>query len=74
MEKAEELLIQIYIQKDATLREVVEDHKKLENEIENFNKRIYLTPGEEIEKKNLQKKKLQKKEQIYKILTRYREG
>jgi len=73
MEKAEELLIQKYIHKDTELKKTVEDHKKLEGDIENFNRRIYLTTEEEIERKNLQKKKLQKKEQIYKILAKYRE-
>ncbi len=73
MEKAEELLIQKYIQQDIELKKIVEDHKKLEGDIENFNRRIYLTTEEEIERKNLQKKKLQKKEQIFKILAKYRE-
>ena len=72
MEKAEELLIQKYIQQDIELKKIVEDHKKLEGDIENFNRRIYLTSEEEIERKNLQKKKLHKKEQIFKILAKYR--
>jgi uncharacterized protein len=74
MEKAEELLIEKYIHQDAELRESVQEHKKLEEEIERFNKRIYLTSEEETEKKNLQKKKLQKKEQIYKIMSKYSGG
>lgn len=74
MEEAEEYLIQKHIQHDAELRDTVQDHKNLEMEIEKFNRRIYLTPEEEIVKKNLQKKKLQKKEQIYKILAKYKVG
>lgn len=74
MEKAEEHLIEQYIHQDAELRATVHEHKDLEAEIETFNRRIYLTSEEEIEKKNLQKKKLQKKEQIYKLLEKYREG
>lgn len=72
MEKAEELLIQKYIYQDAELSETVQEHKNLEKDIENYNKRIYLTPDEESGKKNLQKKKLQKKEQIFKLLAKYR--
>ena len=72
MEKADELLIQKHMHQDAELNKTVQEHKNLEKDIENYNKRIYLTPEEEIEKKNLQKKKLQKKEQIFKLLVKYR--
>ena len=72
MEKADELLIKKYINQDEELKNYVEDHKKLEADLENFNKRIYLTAEEEIEKKNLQKRKLRTKEQIYRILAKYR--
>jgi uncharacterized protein YdcH (DUF465 family) len=73
MEEADELLIKKYIHQDEELRNYVEDHEKLEADIENYNKRIYLTAEEETEKKNLQKRKLRGKEQIYRILHKYRE-
>jgi len=72
MDEADELLIKKYINLDEELKSYVEDHKKLELDLENFNKRIYLTAEEEIEKKNLQKRKLKGKEQIYRILSKYR--
>jgi uncharacterized protein YdcH (DUF465 family) len=72
MEEADELLTKKYIHQDEELRRYIEDHEKLESDLENFNKRIYLTAEEEIEKKTLQKKKLRVKEKIYKILARYR--
>ena len=72
MEQADELLTKKYIHKDEELKKYIEDHEKLEADLENFNKRIYLTAEEEIEKKTLQKKKLRVKEQIYRILARYR--
>lgn len=73
MEETDELLIKKYIHQDEELRNYVEDHEKLEADIENYNKRIYLTAEEEIEKKNLQKRKLRGKEQIYRILHKYRD-
>lgn len=73
MEGTEENLIQQYIHQDAELKRYVEDHKKLEADLEDFNRRIYLTPDEEMQKKNLQKKKLIGKEKIYKILEKYRQ-
>ncbi|MCX5845727.1 MAG: DUF465 domain-containing protein [Deltaproteobacteria bacterium] len=73
MEEADELLIKKYIHQDEELRNYIENHEKLEADIENYNKRIYLTAEEEIEKKNLQKRKLRGKEQIYRILHKYRD-
>lgn len=72
MEEADKLLIRKYIQQDEELKKYIEDHAKLEADLEDFNKRIHLSSEEEIEKKNLQKRKLRGKEQIYRILTKYR--
>jgi len=72
MEKTEELLIAKYIQQDNELRESVEEHRKFESALENFNKRLYLTPAEEVEKKKLQKLKLLSKDKIYQMLAKYR--
>lgn len=72
MEEADEFLTKKYIHQDEELRRYIEDHEKLESDLENFNKRIYLTAEEEIERKTLQKRKLRVKEKIYRILARYR--
>jgi len=72
MEEADEFLTKKYIHQDEELRRYVEVHEKLESDLENFNKRIYLTTEEEIERKTLQKRKLRVKEHIYRILARYR--
>ncbi len=74
MEKEDELLISKHIKSDAELRKYVEDHKKLETELEWFNKRVYLTPEEEMEKKKLQKRKLLGKDRIHEILSKYRQN
>ena len=49
MERSDEMLIERYIQQDGDLKQNVEDHRKLEAALADFNKRIYLTPQEEIE-------------------------
>jgi len=72
MEEVDEFLTKKYIHQDEELRRYIEDHEKLESVLENFNKRIYLTAEEEIERKTLQKRKLRVKEQIYRILAKYR--
>ena len=74
MERTDEMLIERYIQQDGELKQYVEDHRKLEFALEDFNKRIYLTPQEEIEKKKLQKLKLASKDRIYAILAKYRKS
>jgi uncharacterized protein YdcH (DUF465 family) len=74
MERTDEMLIERYIQQDGDLKQHVEDHRKLESALEDFNKRIYLTPQEEIEKKKLQKLKLVSKDRIYAILAKYRKS
>jgi uncharacterized protein YdcH (DUF465 family) len=72
MERTDEVLIERYIQQDGELKQNVEVHRKLETALEDFNKRIYLTPQEEVEKKKLQKLKLASKDRIYAILAKYR--
>ena len=72
MEKEDELIISKYINSDEELKRYVDDHRRLESELEKFNKRVYLTPEEEMDKKKLQKKKLLGKDRILEILSRYR--
>jgi uncharacterized protein YdcH (DUF465 family) len=74
MERTDEMLIERYIQLDGELKQHVEVHRKLEVALEDFNKRIYLTSQEEIEKKKLQKLKLASKDRIYAILAKYRKS
>jgi hypothetical protein len=73
MERAEEDLIAKHIGRDEELRKCVEYHRDLEDDLDNFNRRIHLTPKEEMEKKEVQKRKLAEKDKILKILSRYRE-
>jgi len=72
MEKEDELIISKYINSDEELKRYVDDHRRLEAELEKFNKRVYLTTEEEMERKKLQKKKLLGKDRILEILSRYR--
>lgn len=72
MEKYDEALIARFIHQDDELKRHVEDHKHFEMVLEDFNKRVYLTPEEAIEKKKIQKMKLQGKDRIHQILSKYR--
>ncbi|HDD35689.1 MAG TPA: DUF465 domain-containing protein [Candidatus Desulfofervidus auxilii] len=71
MESKEKELIYKLIDKDEELKQLWEEHLDLERRIEEYNKRVYLTPEEEIEKNRLKKIKLAGKDRIHEILKKY---
>ena len=71
MDRAEILLIEQVVHQDAELQQHVDEHRKLKGTLEALNRRRYLTPEEQIERKNLQKRKLREKEKIIRILDKY---
>jgi uncharacterized protein YdcH (DUF465 family) len=72
MEQWELDLINKLIDKDEELKRLWEEHLELEKKIEEYNKRLYLTPEEEAEKNRLKKLKLAGKDRIHEILNKYR--
>ena len=74
MEKKDEELILTLLENDPQLKSYYEEHLVLERELAEFNRRLYLTPEQEMEKKQLQKRKLSGKDKIMEILDRHRGG
>lgn len=74
MEKKDEELIRQLIGQDEELRRYYEEHVELERQLAEFNRRLYLTPEQEVERKRLQKLKLAGKDKIMEILGRYRQA
>jgi uncharacterized protein len=72
MEKRDLELIQKYASGDAELKLRWEEHEQFEHQLEEFNRRLYLTPLEEIERKRIQKLKLAGRDRIEVILSKYR--
>jgi len=72
MEKKDEELIQSLIPHDAELKQHYDEHLTLERQLAEFNRKLYLTPEQELEKKQLQKRKLQGKDRIMEILDKHR--
>ncbi len=72
MEKRDLELIQKYIEVDAELKRYVQEHEEFERRLEEFNRRLYLTPAEEVERKKIQKLKLAGRDRIEAILAKYR--
>ena len=52
-------------------KKLYDEHTQLDHKVEELNKRHYLTPEEETEKKNFQKQKLHCKDRLEKILEEY---
>ena len=72
MEKKDEELIQSLVTHDPELRQYYEEHLALEQQLSEFNRKLYLTPQQEFEKKQLQKRKLHGKDRIMEILEKHR--
>ncbi len=72
MEKKDEELIQSLLLHDAELKQYYDEHLVLERQLSEFNRRLYLTPEQELEKKQLQKRKLHGKDRIMQILDKHR--
>jgi len=72
MEQRDLDLIEQYRERDPELNRLWQEHLEFEEQLDVFNKRVYLSPTEEMERKTLQKKKLKGRDQIERILVRLR--
>ena len=64
----ENALIEHLKQTDPEFRQLMEEHLRYEQQLEEFNKFRYLTSEQEIEKKHVQKLKLRGKDRMAEIL------
>lgn len=60
-------------QSSMEFRELEESHHRLDEELNELQKRHVLTPAEEVAKKQLQKEKLAKKDKMAELIRVYRE-
>ena len=72
MEERDEILIARLIKGSKTLREYMGQHQEYEKQLEEYNKRIYLTIEESLERKRIQKLKLAGRDKIESILAEHR--
>ena len=72
MEKWDEELIARLLPRNEELRKYVEEHRRYEEQLEEFSQRPYLTTEEEMEKKRIQKLKLAGRDKIEAILANNR--
>jgi hypothetical protein len=72
MEDEDKLLIEKHIDNDEELKSYVEEHILYEKQLEELNKKPYLTQEEEVRKKKIKKLKLSGRDMIETILKKYR--
>lgn len=68
----EEEIIEILKKENEEFRKLYEEHRRLDNILNEINKKPYLTPDEEIEKKRMQKEKLYKKDKMAEMIRQYK--
>jgi uncharacterized protein len=69
MGRNEEEKIAELAEKNSDFKGLVQEHRMLDEKLKEFDRKVYLTPDEEIERKRLQKLKLAKKDRIAEILS-----
>jgi uncharacterized protein YdcH (DUF465 family) len=72
MEKRDLDLIQKLVSSDPELKRRVDEHEEYERKLAELNRRLHLTPEEEVERKRIQKLKLAGRDRIEVILAKYR--
>jgi len=72
MEEKDQTLVQELFDNNPRFRLLYEEHRLLEKELSQFEDRPFLTPEEELEKKNIQKLKLAGKDEMERIMSNYR--
>ncbi len=72
MEKRDEELVARYIDLDSELKRHMDEHREFERQLEEFNRRPYLTTEDTITRKKIQKLKLAGRDRIEQILAKYR--
>ena len=72
MERQDVDLIQSASRKDKQLEGLYKEHLDYERQLAKLDNKLFLTPEEEVKRKELQKKKLLGKDRIEDILKRYR--
>jgi len=69
----EQEIIEKLLEENEEFRKVSEEHHKLDDLLTEIDKKVYLTPEEEVERKKLQKQKLLKKDRMAEMIRDFRQ-
>ncbi|MBT9537623.1 MAG: DUF465 domain-containing protein, partial [Nitrospirae bacterium] len=67
----EQEIAEILLKESEEYKKLGEEHKSLEGVLAEIDKKVYLTPEEEVERKRIQKLKLTKKDRMAEIIREY---
>ncbi|MGE5663718.1 MAG: DUF465 domain-containing protein [Deltaproteobacteria bacterium] len=68
MGQSQEARIAALAEKDPAFKTLVQEHRSLDDKLKEFDRKVYLSPDEEMERKRLAKLKLAKKDKIAQLL------
>lgn len=68
----EEEIVEVLKKDNEQFRRLYQEHRTLDKQISELNKKSYLTADEEVEKKRIQKEKLHKKDMIAELIREYK--
>jgi hypothetical protein len=71
--KEADIISMLRIESDE-FKKIEEEHRKLDKDLDEMNKKKYLTPDEEVEKKRMQKQKLQYKDRMAQLIREHRKS
>jgi uncharacterized protein YdcH (DUF465 family) len=67
-------VVQILKKENEEFRKLTEEHRSLDLLLSEIDSKRYLTPDEEVERKNIQKQKLFKKDRMAELVREYRKS
>ncbi len=68
MGQSQEARIAALAEKDPAFKALVQEHRSLDDKLKEFDRKVYLSPDEEMERKRLAKLKLAKKDRIAQLI------
>ena len=70
----EQEIVESLKKENEEFRKLIEDHHTLEGILEEIDRKVYLTPEEEVERKKIQKQKLLKKDRMAELIRDFKKG
>lgn len=68
----EEDIVEALKRENEEFRRIYQEHRELDSQLLEFNRKLYLTPEEEVEVHRIKKEKLYKKDKIAELIREYR--
>ncbi len=70
----DEEIIELLMRENEEFKKLEQDHKNLKSMLAEIDKKVYLTPEEEMERKKIQKLKLSKKDKMAELVRGYKKS